>query len=100
MAGEKCPKCGSTDTVRHIADSALKPDWLHCNEKRCSYCEETPGGGEGAGEGEDDREFTKAELIGQAEERGIEVPSRATRTDILDLIDAHDAGEGEGEANE
>ena len=38
--GEKCPACGSTETVRHNSDAGLKPNWLHCNG--CARCADTP----------------------------------------------------------
>ncbi len=111
-AAEKCPKCGSTNTVRHVGHSELKPNWLHCNEVRCSYCAETPaarrGGGkaDGAASGElDDRdrhiaELTVEDLRKLAEDRGIDLAGRRTKAEIVDALDAAEQNEGESSAGD
>lgn len=33
---DRCPKCGSTNTVRHSQTATLKPNWLHCRD--CALC--------------------------------------------------------------
>ena len=52
MAGEKCPACGGTKTVRHSPDAGLKPNWLHCNG--CARCADTPVASKRSGRGKAD----------------------------------------------
>ncbi len=52
MAGEKCPACGSTETIRHVAESPIKPNWLHCN--KCARCADTPAASKRSGRGKAD----------------------------------------------
>ena len=79
--GEKCPVCGSTETVRHNPDAGLKPNWLHCNG--CARCADTPTaskrGGRGtkadAGDGADDGQ-PKADAAKQDEANDTTPPKK------------------------